>query len=456
MTFKELLRAIRARYLLVVLVLAATVAASVLVTLYFPKQYVATSSVIVDVRSPDPAVGMFLPSNQTEIITSERVALKVVKRFGQADSVEAREDWLRESGGRGNFESWLATRARTGLEVKPSRDSNVFHLSYKAPNPALAAAYANAFAEAYIDTTVELKLEPARQYAQWSADQGKLLRENLERAQNRLTAYQQAKGIIATDERLDAETTKLSELMNQMTLIQTQTADARSKQRSGRAADSLPEVTQNALIQTLKTEIARSDSKLQELAVTLGRNHPQYVRTESELLSLRQKLDAETQKITSGFSTSGSVSRDKEIELRAAIDAQKLKLLNLKSQRDEAAGLRRDVESAQRAFDAVSERINQSALQSSSTQTNVAILSAATEPSVPSFPKPLGVMMLFAVALGIPLGGAAVYLLESLDRRVRSVDDLVRAFEVPVLGVLPRQRGRRQPGMAKQLLPANR
>jgi succinoglycan biosynthesis transport protein ExoP len=239
-----------------------------------------------------------------------------------------------------------------------------------------------------------------------------------------------------------------------LTLTQAQTAEARSKQRSGSAADSLPEVTHNALIQTLKTDIARSDGKLQELAVSLGRNHPQYARAESELRSLRQKLDAETQKITSGFSTSRSVGRDKDAELRAAIDAQKLKLLNLKSQRDEAAALRRDVETAQRAFDAVSERINQSALQSRSTQTNVAILSVATEPSLPSFPKPLGVMLLFSVALGVALGGAGAYLLELMDRRIRSVDDLARAFEVPVLGVVLRQRDRRPP-MAKRLLSAN-
>jgi chain length determinant protein EpsF len=454
MSFKELLRAMRARYLLVALVFGTTVAAGVLASLYLPKQYVATASVIVDVKSPDPIVGMFLPSNQMEIITSDRVARKVVKRLGLSDSGEAREEWLQASGGQGDFDSWLAARIRASLDVRLSRDTNVLNLTYKATHPALAAAFANAFAQAYIDTTVELKLEPAREYAQWSTEQGKTLRENLERAQNRLTGYQQTKGIIATDERLDAETTKLSELISQLTLIQAQTADARSKQRSGSAADSLPEVTHNALIQTLKTDIAHSDSKLQELAVSLGRNHPQYVRAESELRSLRQKLDAETQKITSGFSTSRSVGRDKETELRAAIDAQKVKLLNLKSQRDEAAALRRDVETSQRAFDAVSERINLSTLQSRSTQTNVAILSVATEPSLPSFPKPLGIMVLYSVALGVALGGAAAYLLELMDPRIRSVDDLARTFEIPVLGMVLCQRGRRGP-IAKRLLSAN-
>jgi capsular polysaccharide biosynthesis protein len=63
-------------------------------------------------------------------------------------------------------------------------------------------------------------------------------------------------------------------------------------------------------------------------------------------------------------------------------------------------------------------------------------------------------MLLFSVALGVALGGAGAYLLELMDRRIRSVDDLARAFEVPVLGVVLRQRDRRPP-MAKRLLSAN-
>lgn len=229
-----------------------------------------------------------------------------------------------------------------------------------------------------------MKVEPARQYARWFEEQGNALRDNLERAQNRLSEYQQKKGIVVNDERLDNETATLNELSTQLTIVQGQIADAGSKQRSGSAGDTLPEVVQNPLIRNLKAEIARLEGK--ELSGNLGRNHPQYQRAESEIASLKQKLETETRKITSGFSTSRVVGKDKEAELRSAIEAQRRKILELKSQRADLAVLTNDVEAARKAFDAVSQRFTQTSLESQSTQANV----KKPWETATSFPRPLG------------------------------------------------------------------
>ena len=124
------------------------------------------------------------------------------------------------------------------LDVKPSRESNVINIGYSGADPAFAAAVANAFAQAYIDTNIELRVEPAKQYADWFDSQIKLQREKLEAAQKALSSYQQATGIVGTDERLDYETQKFNELSAQLTQAEAQGADASSKQKSG-SADTL-------------------------------------------------------------------------------------------------------------------------------------------------------------------------------------------------------------------------
>ena len=83
------------------------------------------------------------------------------------------------------------------------------HDRLRRDRPEFAAAVANAFAHAYMSTTIELKVEPARQYADWFGTQGKELRDRLEKAQAKLSAYQQEHGIVASDERVgyrDGET----------------------------------------------------------------------------------------------------------------------------------------------------------------------------------------------------------------------------------------------------------
>ena len=185
-----------------------------------------------------------------------------------------------------------------------------------------------------------------------------------------------------------------------------------------------------------------------DAAGNLGKNHPQYQRMESELASLKQKLAAETRHITSGFATSRTVGKDRESELRTAIDAQRRKLLDLKRLRDELAVLMRDVDAAQKAYDAVSQRINQTTLESQTTQTNVSVLTPAEAPIEPSFPKlPLNIAL--AVFLGGLLGVGAALMTEMLDRRIRSVEDLAEMLQLPVLGIIERGKKRRRPTMAR-------
>ena len=430
---------LRARYKIALVTLLLTVAVAIAVSLNLPKQYTATASVLVDVRSPDPIAAMLMPSNlstQVDIINSERVSRGVVKMLRLDESPVVKQQWMEATKGMGKLEVWLADRLLKGLQVSPSRDSNIIIISYKGADPGFAAAVANAFAQAYIDTTVELKVEPARQYALWFGDQGKTLRENLEKAQTRLSAYQQEKGIVAREEQLDTETAKLNELSSQMTVVQAQTNDARSKQKSGTAADSLPEVSQNPVISGLKSEIARQEAKLQEAAVNLDKNHPRYQRMQSEIAALKQKLEAETRHVTSGFSTSRTVGMDKESELKVAIAAQKQKLLALKNKRDQLAVLQRDIDAAKSAYDSVTTRYNQTSLASQSTQTNVSVLTQAVEPLEPSFPKPLYTTLLMSIALGVAFGGGAAFMLEMFDKRVRSAHDLAEMLQVPVLGVI--------------------
>ena len=212
-------------------------------------------------------------------------------------------------------------------------------------------------------------------------------------------------------------------------------------------------MVQNPLIHTLKVEVARQEGKLRELAGNLGKNHPEYQRMESEIASLKQRLQAETRVITSGFTTASAVSKDKEAQLTAEIEAQKKKVLGLMQARDQIAALQRDLETAQKAYESVSQRVAQSKLESQFAQTNVSILALASEPATPSFPNLL-LNTIAAIFLGTLCGIGTALGLEILDQRVRSAHDVAEMLQLPVLGVIPRRKrpgrfslARRQPAL---------
>ena len=198
MSFNQLLTILKARKVIALGVFLFTVIVTVVVSLLLPKQYTAEAAVVVDVKSPDPIMGMVLPGlstpaymgTQIEVIQSERVARKVIKSL-RLDEVDAiREQWQDETKGEGDFNSWLTELLQNRLSVKPTRESNVISVSYTAVDPRFAAALANAFVQSYISTDLELRVEPAKQYSYMFEDQTKQLKDKLTEAQNRLSAYQ--------------------------------------------------------------------------------------------------------------------------------------------------------------------------------------------------------------------------------------------------------------------------
>jgi capsular polysaccharide biosynthesis protein len=111
-------------------------------------------------------------------------------------------------------------------------------------------------------------------------------------------------------------------------------------------------------------------------------------------------------------------------------------VLALNKQRGELSLLQRDVDVAQRAFEAVSAGASQSKLQSLTNQTNVMRLADAVEPLHPAGLTDQQAITVGAVA-GVLLAIAGAFLLELANRRVRTADDLFMALELPVLASIP-------------------
>jgi len=438
MTPLQILLILRAHYKVALAAVVLSVSVGVALSFLLPKRYVAAATLVVDFRDPlaaqtgQSAFPGYM-ATQAEIIESDRVAMGVIKALALDQNPGVKQQWQEDTGGKGRIDEWFSNALRRGLSVAPSPKSAMIEIAYTASDPAFAALIANTFARVYIDTNIDLKTDPARQYAHWFGDQGKSARESLEKAQSALSKFHQEKGIVAKDEQLDAEMAVLSALTQQLTTAQLQSVEARTKEHA--SVDSLPEVTQNSAILGMRTDIARQEAKLEEAGRNLGKNHPQYQRMETEINALKAKLDTEKQLAATGFSTTRSVSSSREAEIRAAISAQKKKLLELKADRDQLAVLQRDVDAAQSAYDNVSRRFNQMSLESQITQTNVSVLNPATEPLLPTSPN-IPKIMVASLLGGVLLAGAAVYLLEMINRRVRCVDDLSDMLQVPVLAVL--------------------
>jgi chain length determinant protein EpsF len=467
MSFNQFLVILRARWLIAAGIFVAVFVLIAFASVIWPKQYTATASVVIDSKT-DPvaqangnAGGGELPATyvntQADIISSIRVAQRVVKTLKLDQQPEARKLWAK-----GPDEDISVTVAKLILDKKllvapahdsPTHSSNVIDISVTWSDPATAAALANGFAQAAIETNIELKVEPAKQYATWFDQRSRALRADLEDKQKKLSDFQSKNGIIATDEKLDVENARLNELSTELVTIQGLRQDSQSRQRQvGSDISTLPEVLQSPVIQSLKAALAQAEAKKPDVAARLGKNHPDYQAVEGEISDLRTRIAQESANIATSLGNATQSNLRRENDVRQALEAQKKKVLELKYQHDQSAMFESDVTSAQRDLDQVSQRLAQSNLESLTQQTNVVQLSTATPPSGASSPK-IVINLIVAIFLGGVLGIATALAAEMRNRRVREDEDIVDLLGVPLLGKLDIVRVRANDARLPQTAP---
>jgi polysaccharide biosynthesis transport protein len=463
MSFSQLVAILLARWKVVSFIFLVTVAATFVVTKLMPKQYLATASFVLESR--DTLMGAnAAPSNylntQLTVISSDRVARRVVRNLKLAEAPSMRGQWNEATGGKGDLEAWVATLLLKNLSVAPAGKSNVIEVQFKGVEPRFCAMIANAFVQAYIDTSLDLRVDPAKTSASFFDTRAKQYREDLERAQSKLSAYQKETGITVTDEKLDVETARLNALAANIVGLQALASEtgSRAAQAGGASADRSPDVMLNPMVSSLQSELSRQEVALQQLNARFGDNHPQVVEVRASIGELKARLQSEMKRASGTAGVNNTIVRKRESDTTAAFDAQRSKVLKLKSTRDEIAMLQREVENAQRVYDAVVNRLTTNNLESQNTLSNAYLLDAAVEPGEPSSPKVVK-NMVFALVLGSILALATGLLLELLNRRVRSLEDISHSLGLPVIGVMPSGSGKgllgrraTQPLLARQVL----
>lgn len=446
------LMVLRARFGLFALALCATLIATAAVSVLLPKSYRATASLVVDRRdsqSLGEALNAFASplertgylQTQVDIIKSPKVARRVVTSLKLDERAENRKRYAEEKPATGSIQDWLAAELSHNLEVETTQ-SSIMRISYNADNGADAALIANGFAQAYLDTTLDLRVEPNRQAAAWFDEQLKTLRKDLEEAQERMTAYQREHGIVSTDDRLDEEYARLTDLSGQLMRAQEHNVELRTREqlvqqaiREGRPLESIPEIQEDSHIRDLRGELLKGEAALQILAAKYGENHPEYRKQRADNRITQQTIAAEMRNVAATSSNLRREGEQRAAEIAAAVSAQRARLLELKDSRDGLAVLLRNVNTAQSAYDTAMQRSVATRVESRASQANASLLDPAIQPNKAYRPS-LALNLALAAVVGTLLGLGLVMTKEMTDRRVHSAVELAHAVNAPVLGEL--------------------
>ncbi len=342
-----------------------------------------------------------------------------------------------EAGG-GDSDAWLVDHYLGGLGVDPVPDSRLVRLYYASPDPELAARITNAHAQAYIAQGLELRTRATDEAHRFLEERLSELRDRLEHSEAALNEYSHAHGIVSLDEKANVVIDRLADLNARLTAAEAERigAEADFRMLRRRSADSLPAVLESSVVKAMKEGLARLEGERASLATRFKPGYVRVAELDAQIADGRRRLLAEVNAIAAGIESAYLIAKSREDELRGEMDAQKAAALRLKDASVEYAILEHDAETARALYGSVRQRIQETSVAAELRSSNVFVIDPAAPPLDPSSPR-VGRNLAFAVLLGL-LGGIGLALLvEYLDNRLTSPQEVERYLRLASLGLVP-------------------
>jgi polysaccharide biosynthesis transport protein len=431
---------------IVLLALLTTVIVAGGVLLFVPGRYDAVATASIDPGNVDPISEMsrglgtigLIQGNIISLISSQRVAVDVVKRLNLTSNPAVQENFRKSSSfGRESIEEWMAAGLVKNVVPTFLLGTNVLSIKYKSGDPNQAALVANAFLAATIDGSVAMKAAEADQTARWFAPQLDELRKELDDARTALRAFQAKANMVApTGGGGDKETTQYMAVAQELTSAKAGLTALQSRLTSGSTdLSNDPADPDLQILSGLKEKLASAETDVASAKGVLGSNNPKMLAQQANIGSLRKQIADATEKMRGHLKDRIATVQTQIASLEQEQEQAQKALIDIQAQRDHLGQLERDVAFRADQLNARERAAEQAKLQSKLTFSDMTVLDKASPPTDPAFPKPF-VVMPIGIGAGFVLGLMLALLAEAADRRVRFPADLEHAAPAPFLGAL--------------------
>lgn len=339
---------------------------------------------------------------------------------------------------RGPIDALLAN-----LTVTPVPESRLLDISVSATDPVVAAKLTNAIVRHGINQDLGLRASSNQETSQWLSRQLAEQRQRLEASEAALQQYKEEKNALSVGDRQNIVDQKLIDLNSALTRAKTERIAkeelykrAQTLRASPSDLDTLPGAAGSTYVRQLKDEIAALTRKRTELSEQYGELHPEMVAVNNGIKDAKARLDAELAKIGDSVRNEYLAAAAQERSLTAALEAQKGEALDLNRKTIEYGALERDALGNRALYERLLQQSQQTGLSSALKAADMAIVDAAEPPPIPARPaRGRNAIASIGGALFGAIGFAL--LLEFLDKRIKSPDQIKRDLALPYLGYVP-------------------
>lgn len=369
----------------------------------------------------------------TVLPESWRRALRRSSGNEQSITEEERQERLVQSG---------VDRLLAALEVEPEGKSRVLTVSATSEDPRLAQKIANTLVDFYLADQVETKLAATRDAAAWLNEHVEELRDQVEASESAVEEYRNQVGLTKGKD-VGMASQQVSEINTQLILARAKSAEASARLRqverlrkSPAGVGSAAEVLASPLIQRLREQEAQIERRAAEMATEFGPKHPKMININAEILDLRAKIESEVDRVVAGLRNELDVARTRERLLERNLNELRTEVSELDSAQIRLRALEREAAANRALFSTFLERLKETSQQPELQKPDARIISRASTPASPSFPKTrpfIAMGFLSSLIIGIVL----IFVIENFDPGFRSSEQIEQLLGSRTLTLSP-------------------
>jgi capsular exopolysaccharide synthesis family protein len=455
--FRRYLGSVRKYKWIIAAIVALATTGAVLYTSQQTELYQATASMVIDPKLPDllgqgqemvaSGAGQSSTSEyyrqQREVLQSYQLTRRTVEDNDlhlKLLAEEDREDLTQEA-----VLDLTTRRLRETVTVDYPEQNRIMYVTFKNPDPQLAADVANAHVDTYVSWTKGQLSLGTQRASKWLATELDLAEKKLRESETKLVEFQKANDILSVSledrqNMISANITRFTEALNDARAKRIELTASLDRMRKSAKEDVTKTpvfgLSETAALESVKSQYYLERNKFLEIEKEVGPKNPEYQKQKAKVNDLLAALQNEAQLANRTVEAQLAVASATEKSFEKELERHRQEAFQLGPKVVQFNQLQRDRKSFEDKYNILVGRLGTSDLNSRLDTVNVTPLDRARPPTEPFFPSVRRNVVL-AAAVSLFLGIGLAFLLAFLDRSIKSLEDVQAAAQLPVLGIIP-------------------
>lgn len=453
--FLDYWRIIRIRKTVILAVFLLVVLTTTAVTFLLPETFMSMARIEVSKEASDigPLLQLQLPQQtydpyfiQTEFekIRSQKILAQVIDELGLIDA------WTK----RFNLEKLRPQEAYSILykqiDLRQSRNTSLIEIRAFSDDKKEAALIANKLAEVYKNSRQKMRRSISQSGIDALQKQFDEQSKKVKDAQEALDKTRLTLNISDLGDSFFQSTTEQEKVRNlerdrdRYLLEYTQASVLLGKLQALDKKDlrkAIPTAAADPAMDKHLAALAEAEQKFVALSADLSPEHPEVLRLAELIKKINQQIDDRIDGVMKGLDSLVAAKKATLAKVTEEVDKAKLDDLEKRQKYSPYFSLKRDLETQQRIRDTIYMRILQETVDASIPKTTLVEIVDDAQPSNRAVRPNIPLNITLGVIVGLIMGFGLAFFIEYLDTSVKTIDDVERAMQAPVLGVIPQNVG---------------